>query len=342
MEVDENSSEEPMSIERNEKDEPDTTEEEWDIFNEYGQLEKISEGAYGIVYKAIDLQSQETVAIKMIHFENEEDGIPVTSLREISLLRELKHPNIVRLGRVILDVSCIFLVFEYISMDLRDYINSLPDGVTMSTIEQKTFLYQILRGVCHCHERRIMHRDLKPQNLLVSSEGIIKLADFGLARAVSVPMRAYTHEIATLWYRPPEILLGENRYSFGVDIWSVGCIFAEMAARTPLFKGDSEITQLFSIFSIMSTPTEDNWHGVSQLPNYHDTFPQWKRCCLDKALHRCMDSEGLKILKAMIKYNPAERISAKELLKNPYFNDIDWEKLTAAGYDNAIKLYENY
>uniref|UniRef100_A0A7I4NMD8 cyclin-dependent kinase n=1 Tax=Brugia malayi TaxID=6279 RepID=A0A7I4NMD8_BRUMA len=283
MEVDENSSEEPMSIERNEKDEPDTTEEEWDIFNEYGQLEKISEGAYGIVYKAIDLQSQETVAIKMIHFENEEDGIPVTSLREISLLRELKHPNIVRLGRVILDVSCIFLVFEYISMDLRDYINSLPDGVTMSTIE-----------------------------------------------------------IATLWYRPPEILLGENRYSFGVDIWSVGCIFAEMAARTPLFKGDSEITQLFSIFSIMSTPTEDNWHGVSQLPNYHDTFPQWKRCCLDKALHRCMDSEGLKILKAMIKYNPAERISAKELLKNPYFNDIDWEKLTAAGYDNAIKLYENY
>ncbi|EJW72003.1 cyclin dependent kinase 1, partial [Wuchereria bancrofti] len=142
-----------------------------------------------------------------------------------------------------------------------------------------------------------MHRDLKPQNLLVSAEGIIKLADFGLARAVGVPVRAYTHEIVTLWYRAPEILLGASRYSFGVDIWSVGCIFAEMAARTPLFKGDSEITQLFSIFSIMSTPTEETWHGVSQLANYQEAFPQWKECCLDKALHGSMGSEDLKILK---------------------------------------------
>uniref|UniRef100_A0AAF5RVV9 Protein kinase domain-containing protein n=1 Tax=Wuchereria bancrofti TaxID=6293 RepID=A0AAF5RVV9_WUCBA len=342
MEADENSSGEPMSIEINEEDEPDTVEEEWDIFNDYGQLEKIGEGAYGIVYKAIDLQSQETVAIKMVRLEYEEEGIPVSSLREITLLRELKHPNVVYLGRVILDVSYIFLVFEYISMDLRDYINLLPDGVTMNRTEQKTFLYQILRGVCYCHQRRIMHRDLKPQNLLVSAEGIIKLADFGLARAVGVPVRAYTHEIVTLWYRAPEILLGASRYSFGVDIWSVGCIFAEMAARTPLFKGDSEITQLFSIFSIMSTPTEETWHGVSQLANYQEAFPQWKECCLDKALHGSMGSEDLKILKAMIKYNPAERISAKELLKNPYFNDIDWEKLTAAGYEEAIKLCENY
>ncbi|EJW78505.1 CMGC/CDK/CDC2 protein kinase, partial [Wuchereria bancrofti] len=174
---------------------PDTVEEEWDIFNDYGQLEKIGEGAYGIVYKAIDLQSQETVAIKMVRLEYEEEGIPVSSLREITLLRELKHPNVVYLGRVILDVSYIFLVFEYISMDLRDYINLLPDGVTMNRTEQKTFLYQILRGVCYCHQRRIMHRDLKPQNLLVSAEGIIKLADFGLARAVGVPVRAYTHEV---------------------------------------------------------------------------------------------------------------------------------------------------
>uniref|UniRef100_A0A1I7VWH2 CMGC/CDK/CDC2 protein kinase n=1 Tax=Loa loa TaxID=7209 RepID=A0A1I7VWH2_LOALO len=294
----------------------------------YRQFEKIGEGAYGVVYKAIHKQTQKPVAIKMIRLEHREEGIPATTLREIALLRELIHPNIICLQGVIMEECRIYLVFEYIDMDLRRYIDLLPDNELMNKTEQKTFLYQILQGICFCHQRRVMHRDLKPQNLLVDANGILKLADFGLARTIGIPLRAYTHEqVVTLWYRAPEILLGAECYTLGVDVWSIGCIFAEMATKLPLFEGDSEIAQIFSIFSILSTPTEEIWPGVTLLPDYQEEFPQWKHCILDKVLGKYMDSNDLDILKAMITYDPARRISAKQLLMNPYFEDIDWEKM---------------
>ncbi|VDN94441.1 unnamed protein product [Brugia pahangi] len=306
----------------------------------YSRIEKIGEGTYGVVYKGIDKRSGKMVAMKKIRLENEDEGVPATAIREISLLRELTHPNIVALEEIILEENRLYLIFEFLYMDLKKYIDTVPDSELMNKELQKSYLYQILQAICFCHQRRVLHRDLKPQNLLVDQNGAIKLADFGLARAIGIPIRAYTHEIVTLWYRAPEVLLGATRYSMGVDIWSIGCIAAEMATKVPLFQGDSEIDQIFRIFRIMSTPTEDIWHGVTQLPDFKMSFPQWKEDGLRKILDPYMDPEGIKILRDMLIYDPAQRISAKQLLKNPYFDDVDRKKLPAGNYDGTLHIGE--
>lgn len=132
----------------------------------------------------------------------------------------------------------------------------------------KSFLFQLLKGIENCHKNKVLHRDLKPQNLLISREGILKLADFGLARAFGIPVKNYTHEVVTLWYRAPDILLGSKKYSTSVDIWSIGCIFAELVNRKPLFAGCSEEDQLKKIFSIRGTPSLDDWPEMQDLPLY--------------------------------------------------------------------------
>lgn len=168
--------------------------------------------------------------------------------REISLLKELKHPNIVSLEDVLMEESRLYLIFEFLSMDLKKYMDSLPAEKMMDPELVRSYMYQITAAMLFCHRRRVLHRDLKPQNLLINKDGVIKVADFGLGRSFGIPVRVYTHEIVTLWYRAPEVLLGSQRYSCPVDVWSLGCIFAEMATRKPLFQGDSEIDQLFRIF----------------------------------------------------------------------------------------------
>jgi len=195
----------------------------------------------------------------------------------------------------------------------------------------KSYLYQITEGMCFCHKRRILHRDLKPQNLLIDSKGVIKLADFGLARAVGIPVRVYTHEVVTLWYRAPEVLLGSQRYSMPVDIWSIGCIFAEMASKKPLFHGDSEIDQLFRVFRILGTPTEDNWKGVTELPDYKPSFPKWKDSKLASTTKN-VDGDGLDLLQQMLIYDPARRIIAKAIMQHKYFDDLDKSTLPSANF----------
>jgi serine/threonine protein kinase len=162
---------------------------------------------------------------------------------------------------------------------------------------------------------------LKPQNLLIDKEGSLKLADFGLARAIGIPVRTYTHEIVTLWYRAPEVLLGSKHYSTSVDMWSIGCIFAEMASHTPLFPGDSEIDELFRIFRVMGSPTEESWPGVSSLPDYKPDFPRWPAVPLTNAVPQ-LDPDGLDLLNKMLIYDPGKRISAKRALEHPYFDDV--------------------
>lgn len=207
------------------------------------------------------------MALKKIRLEAEDEGVPSTAIREISLLKEMRDPNIVQLFNIVhADGHKLYLVFEFLDLDLKKYMESLPVsdggrgkalpegsseflsrlGLNQSVIQK--FMWQLCDGVRYCHSRRILHRDLKPQNLLISRDGDLKLADFGLARAFGVPLRTYTHEVVTLWYRAPEILLGGRQYSTGVDMWSVGCIFAEMCTRKPLFPGDSEIDEIFKIF----------------------------------------------------------------------------------------------
>lgn len=168
----------------------------------------------------------ELTIIRFQSFLSETEGIPSTAMREISLLKSMKHHSIVQLFDVIVAGGCIYMVFEFLDMDLKKLLDRKKSLLTPKLV--KSYMHQLIDAIDYCHMNRILHRDLKPQNLLLDCMGHIKLADFGLARTFNIPLRVYTHEVVTLWYRAPEILLGGKLYSTGVDIWSLGCIFAEM------------------------------------------------------------------------------------------------------------------
>ncbi|KAF0993169.1 hypothetical protein HZS_7054 [Henneguya salminicola] len=191
----------------------------------YQDLLKIGEGTYGVVYRGKHKKTGNLVAIKKIRVETISEGVPSTAIREISVLKEFRHPNIIRLIEVIYEERTkLWLVFENMQEDLKRFIekNKLDNSDALK------FLGQILSGTAYCHGHRIIHRDIKPQNILVDFDRNIKLADFGLARCFGIPLRQYTHEVVTLWYRAPEILLKNEYYSTAVDIWSIGCIYVEM------------------------------------------------------------------------------------------------------------------
>ncbi|RWS30781.1 Serine hydroxymethyltransferase-like protein [Leptotrombidium deliense] len=254
--------------------------------------------------------------------EEESEGVPSTAIREIALLKELNHPNVVRLLDVVHCDKNLYLVFEYLNQDLKKLLDSKPGNTGLSKPLVKSYLWQLLQGIAHCHAHRVLHRDLKPQNLLIDVEGKIKLADFGLARNISLPIRTYTHEVVTLWYRAPEILLGARFYGPSVDVWSIGCIFAEMATKRALFPGDSEIDQLFRIFRTLGTPDETVWPGVSHLPDYKNSFPQWTQQDLKKCIP-CMDEDAIDLLNKLLTYDPSNRIASKKALTHRYFKDVN-------------------
>jgi len=299
--------------------------------NDYVRIEKIGEGTYGVVYKAKEKQTGKFVALKKIRLDNEDEGVPSTAVREISLLNELsKHPNVVKLLSVLHEDSRLYLCFEFLLMDLKKYFDTVNGPLDKMLV--KSYLYQICSGIEYCHARRIIHRDLKPQNLLIDENGLIKLADFGLGRAVGVPVRAYTHEVVTLWYRCPEVLLGCKRYACGIDTWSIGTIFAEMINKKPIFQGDSEIDELFKIFQILGTPTNAEWEGVEDFPAYKREFPKWSRKDLAKIVPG-LDRAGLDLLEKFLLYDPKTRISARKALNHPYFFDLDKSALPQAPAD---------
>ena len=269
------------------------------------------------MYKCLDLQTNEFVALKKIRVDGDEDGVPATAIREIALLKELEHPNIVCLLDVKHVNAKLYMVFEYLDQDLRQYLDSAVD---IKGELVRSYLKQLLMGMEHCHAHRTLHRDLKPQNLLINRDGTLKLADFGLARAFGVPMRPYTHEVITLWYRAPEILLGQRNYTTAVDIWSIGCIFAEMASRTALFRGDSEIAQLYCVFHCLGTPDHTTWPNVVNLPDYKTTFPKWQKKEWHELVPAFADNlAALDLLSKMLVFDPAQRITAKDALQHPYF-----------------------
>lgn len=284
---------------------------------------KLGEGTYGIVWQAIKLDDKSVVAIKKIRLENADEGIPATAIREISYLKELKHPNIVELIDVETTPTKLKLVFEFLEYDLKKYMTKYgripPEDV-------KSFAYQTLCGIAHCHAHRHLHRDLKPQNLLINEKKELKLADFGLARAFGNTKRAYSNEVVTLWYRPPDVLLGSQQYNTSIDVWSAGCIIAEMVTGKPLFPGRSNADELVCIFKIMGTPSEKTWKGVSELPEWaNNEFPDYKPTPLREVVLQ-LEPSGHDLLAKMLEMNPLPRISAVDALNHPYFADVKLPK----------------
>ncbi|RCH88603.1 cyclin-dependent serine/threonine protein kinase [Rhizopus azygosporus] len=283
------------------------------------KIEKLGEGTYGIVYKAQNRETNEVVALKRIRLDNEEEGVPCTAIREISLLKELKHPNILRLYDVLHTEKKLTLIFEYLDSDLKKFLDSYGGDIDVLTLKQ--LMYQLLKGIAFCHAHRVLHRDLKPQNLLINKKGELKLGDFGLARAYGIPVRSYSHEVVTLWYRAPDVLMGSRQYSTSIDLWSAGCIFAEMASGRPLFPGNSISDQLQRIFKVLGTPTEETWPKVSQLPEYKRDFEIFPRIPLETLLPK-LDSLGIDLLKRLLEYPPEKRITASDALQHPYFDEL--------------------
>ncbi|MCJ1254755.1 negative regulator of the PHO system [Lignoscripta atroalba] len=286
----------------------------------FQQLEKLGEGTYATVFKGRNRQTGELVALKEIHLDSEE-GTPSTAIREISLMKELKHDNIVSLYDVIHTENKLMLVFEYMDKDLKKYMDSRGDRGQLDYITIKSFMYQLLQGIAFCHENRVLHRDLKPQNLLINNKGQLKLADFGLARAFGIPVNTFSNEVVTLWYRAPDVLLGSRTYSTSIDIWSAGCIMAEMYTGRPLFPGTTNEDELQKIFRLMGTPSERSWPGISQFteykPNFHIYATQDLRMILPQ-----IDQLGLDLLGRMLQLRPNMRITAQEALGHQWFRDL--------------------
>jgi serine/threonine protein kinase len=291
----------------------------------------LGEGTFGIVFRAKHRQTGAWYAIKKLRLDGHTEGVPATAIREVTLLQDLStHPNIVKLLQVVCRKHRVYLVFELMTEDLRSYLHrarkALPPnflGTVLPIPMVKQLTRQILDALWSCHHNRILHRDLKPGNLLLQDVGNgqlrIKLADFGLARTFELPLVTYTNEVVTLWYRSPEILLGEKHYTPSVDIWSVGCILVEMLTGIALFRGESQLDQVYKIFGVLGTPTEETWPGVTSLASYSSSFPSWRPQDLAPLFPAVVQQTGgIELIRAMLQLNPKQRPTAGELLKHPW------------------------
>lgn len=296
----------------------------------YERLNFIDEGTYGRVFRARDIQTGRIYALKQVKLGNERDGFPVTALREISTLFSVNHPNVVHLREVVVGSTTdkIYLVMEYAEHDLLSLLERMKRPYSASEI--KSLMQQLLRGVAHLHDNWILHRDLKPSNLLLTGQGVLKVCDFGLARNYGDPLSKYTQGVVTLWYRAPELLMGSTLYSTAVDMWAVGCIFAELVLMRPLLQGKGELDQLGKIASMFGAPSEKCWAGFSKLPNsrrvsfrsygegnFTEHFYEGTGCTRRLRI----SNNAIDLMQSMLLYDPEKRISAADALNHPYFSE---------------------
>lgn len=263
------------------------------------------------------------MAIKKIKVQKEyADGLAPDAVRELKHLQELHHPNIISLLSVFSSKDQnLNLVLEYLPLgDLEMLIRDV-DRVRYGAGDIKAWMGMLARAVWFCHENFVLHRDIKPNNLLIAADGEVKLADFGLARSFSDPYRVMTSNVITRWYRPPELLFGARHYSGAVDVWSVGLVFAELVIRNPFLPGNTEVEQIALICERIGTPTEDNWPGVTKLPEYTvpaPATPVWGR---DAYMGRfgAVGAEGVDLLTRTLALDPRRRATAREMLEHGWW-----------------------
>ena len=285
-----------------------------------GNESVVGSGTYGKVFKAIHVYTKQLVALKKLRMEGERDGFPVTAVREIKLLQSLRHENVVELKEVMVEKNDCFMVFEYLSHDLTGLLNH--PTFKLNPAQKKDLARQMFAGLDYLHRRGVLHRDIKAANILVSSSGRLKLADFGLARFYAKRKTLdYTNRVITIWYRSPELLLGETQYGPAVDIWSAACVLVEIFTRHAIFPGDGgEISQLQKIYDVLGTPTLREWPGLRDMQWFELLRPGVRMPSRFAEKYRDRVSPAaFELLEAMFQYDPAKRPSAGDVLEHPYF-----------------------
>ncbi|KAI8633087.1 Pkinase-domain-containing protein [Xylariaceae sp. FL1651] len=291
----------------------------------YVKGKKLGEGTYANVFLGF-LRSDHTqlVAIKKIKIQKEyTEGMAPDAVREIKHLQELSHPNIITLHSVFSSKDQnLNLVLEYLPLGDLEMLIRDTERIRYGTADIKAWMGMLTRAVWFCHESFVLHRDIKPNNLLIAADGEVKLADFGLARSFSDPYKPMTSNVITRWYRPPELLFGAQHYSGAVDVWSVGLVLAELVIRTPYIAGNSEIHQVNLICQAIGTPTEENWPGVTKLPDYtvdKEVVPLRGRDHY-MAMFGTLGSEGVDLLMKTLSLDPKKRITARDMLKHEWWH----------------------
>ncbi|KAL2845993.1 hypothetical protein BJX68DRAFT_128602 [Aspergillus pseudodeflectus] len=286
-----------------------------------GNESVIGAGTYGKVFKAIHVYTQRKVALKKIRMEGEKDGFPVTAVREIKLLQHLRNHNVVSLLEVMVERNECFMVFEYLSHDLTGLINH--PTFTLTAAHKKDLAKQMFEGLNYLHHRGVLHRDIKAANILISNQGQLKFADFGLARFFSKSRQLdYTNRVITIWYRPPELLLGETRYGPAVDVWSAACVYVEMFTKKAVFPGEGgEISQLDKLYHTLGTPTRAEWPDIIEMPWFELMRPTERRKRLFEDVYRdILSPAALDMISQVFRYDPSKRPTAEEVLAHPYFH----------------------
>jgi cyclin-dependent kinase 7 len=292
----------------------------------YVKSKKLGEGTYAIVYLGhLQANPSSLVAIKKIKVNTEyRDGLSMDAIREVKYLQELSHPNIIALHAVFSSKNQnLNLVLEYLPLGDLEMLIKDSEGIRYGTAEVKAWMGMLGRGVWFCHENFVLHRDIKPNNLLIAADGEVKLADFGLARSFADPYRPMTHQVITRWYRPPELLYGAKFYSGAVDVWSMGTVFAELILRVPFLAGNTDLHQLELICSTIGTPTEQNWPGVTKL----DGFVKFEQSATvpvrgkDFYLARfgTAGPVGVDLLMSMLTLEPRKRCTARQVLEHKWW-----------------------
>ncbi|XP_022773744.1 protein IMPAIRED IN BABA-INDUCED STERILITY 1-like [Durio zibethinus] len=286
----------------------------------FEKLEKIGQGTYSSVFQAREVETGRMVALKKVRFDNFQPESIRFMAREITILRRLDHPNIMKLEGVITSrfSSTVYLVFEYMEHDLAG-LSSCPD-IKFSEAQVKCYMKQLLLGLEHCHLQGIMHRDVKASNILVNNQGILKLGDFGLANILTSRNRQQlTSRVVTLWYRPPELLMGSTSYEVSVDLWSVGCVFAELLMGKPILKGRTEVEQLHKIFKLCGSPPDEYWKKI-RLP--HSTMFKPQHPYESSLRERCKDisASAMNLLETLLSVEPHKRGTASSSLMSEYFH----------------------